>query len=68
MIKPQPPFLTGDIFKTTILYSIDSHSFAPSINVTINPAPKFLSILPGDIKKIYNKIIFKSEGGAFFLK
>ena len=48
--------------QTTILYSIESFSFALSINVTKNPAPTFLSTLPRDIEKIYNKIVCKSEG------
>ena len=41
---------------------------AHSVNVTKNPAPTFLSALPGDIEKIYNKIVCKCEGWGFFLK
>ena len=52
--------------QTTILYSIESFSFAPSIYVTKNPAPTFLSSLPGDTEKTINKIVCKSEGYAFF--
>ena len=46
----------------------ESNSFAPSIYVTKNTAPTFLSTLPGGIEKIYNKIVCKSEGWTFFLK
>ena len=69
-------YLTGGHQKktevqTTILYSIESISFSfskVSINVTKNSAPTFLCTLPGDIEKIYNEIVCKSEGWAFFLK
>ena len=67
-IEPQPPSKKVNRLNSQkiILNSFENISFAPSIYVTKNPAPAFLSALPGDIEKIYNKIVCKSEGWPFF--